>query len=550
MSALLFQKLIVLLSFPEKIAYYFQDCKKEEEEIEQGGPQAVYEIKRELGTGTFASVKLAVHRTTGEEVAIKIIDKKKFMQKAKRKDSLMDEVRVLTSISHPHVLQIRGVFETPTTLYLVLELAIGGDLFDRVAQGGQPEPVAKEIFTQMLLAMKYLHAQGIVHRDLKPENILLKSATGNDIKISDFGLSRIIDEGTYMKTICGTPQYVAPEILTKAEKEGYGKAVDMWSLGVILFILLSGYAPFEEEETKRVSLFEKIKSGKYAMNPKHWKHISEDAKDLIRHLLVIDPTTRYTAEQALAHPWISVGTGNDSNNNNGHSENKNSSSPEESKSRGQNKSDNDNKSKSDTSESDKHESSVKKEENDSTKNNDDNNSDEKNDSNTRTTPPSPKSNTKSNTKTNNRKNHNKNDNNDNNDNKTDNDDKSKNNNNHDNDNNKSPNGDNETDDKHATPLSARRKRSRNGNTESEEKKEKKEKKGKTTSKRNRDEDDDAEKDTEKDAEKDTEKEKEETGKRRSSRLSSTPKKSAPSPSPAKATPSSTSPKKRGRKPAK
>lgn len=178
--------LLILCIVSEKIAFIFQDCHKEGEEIEQGGPQRAYEMKKELGTGTFASVRLAVHRATGmqhcivsgtnllqigEEVAIKVIDKQKFLQKAKRKDALMDEVRVLTSVSHPNILQIKGVFETPTTLYLVLELATGGELFDRVAAGAQPEPTANEIFYQILLAIKYLHQQGIAHRDLKPENV-------------------------------------------------------------------------------------------------------------------------------------------------------------------------------------------------------------------------------------------------------------------------------------------------------------------------------------------------------------------------------------------
>jgi len=107
-----------------------------------------------------------------------------------------------------------------------------------------------------------------------------------------------------MQTICGTPQYVAPEILTKAEKEGYGKAVDMWSLGVILFVLLGGYAPFEDDPNGGVKLFEKIKKAKYSFNPKYWNHVSEEAKDLIRNLLVVDPSQRLTAEQALSHPWI------------------------------------------------------------------------------------------------------------------------------------------------------------------------------------------------------------------------------------------------------
>jgi len=145
---------------------------------------------------------------------------------------------------------------------------------------------------QMLKSIEYLHEHGIVHRDLKPENILLKSEDSDVIKLTDFGLSRILDEGVYMKTVCGTPQYVAPEILTKAQKEGYGKAVDLWSLGVILFVLLSSSMPFEEEEGSKISLFDKVKKGIFKFVGNVWKTVSEDAKDLIKNLLVVDPTKR------------------------------------------------------------------------------------------------------------------------------------------------------------------------------------------------------------------------------------------------------------------
>jgi len=278
-------------------------AQEEAKEVEQGGPQQSYDIRETLGTGTFATVKTAINKQSGEKFAMKIIDKQKFLQNARRKDALMDEVRVLKSVSHENIIKIHDVFETSKSLYLVLELVTGGELFDRVLKGALPEATAKNMFAQMLNSIGYLHGQGIAHRDLKPENILLKSADSDIIKLSDFGLSRILDEGSFMKTVCGTPQYVAPEVLTRATKEGYGKAVDLWSLGVILYVLLSGTMPFEEDG--QTTLFEKVKKGVFKFPAKQWKGVSEEAKNLIKGLLVVDPSQRLTVQQALEHPWVS-----------------------------------------------------------------------------------------------------------------------------------------------------------------------------------------------------------------------------------------------------
>lgn len=156
----------------------------------------------------------------------------------------------------------------------------------------------------MLEAVKYLHDQGIVHRDLKPENILLKSKTDDTIKLSDFGLSRGMDSQSYLKTMCGTPQYVAPEVLSNAGpgKEGYNLACDLWSLGVIAYILLCGYPPFHEE--KEISLYDQILTADFEFPRDPWVNISEEAKDFVEKLLVVDPSKRLTAEQALKHPFI------------------------------------------------------------------------------------------------------------------------------------------------------------------------------------------------------------------------------------------------------
>jgi len=288
------------------IAWIFQDCRAdEEEEHEEGGPHTKYHLREVLGTGNFATVKLAIHKETGEHWAIKIVDKKKFMisNATKRANPLLDEVKILTKLKHENIIGINEVFETQSTLYIVLELVTGGELFDKIVAAGQfSEDKARDYFMQMLHATQYLHSQGIAHRDLKPENILLKDQSSEIIKLSDFGLSRVVDDASFMKTICGTPQYVAPEILTSAKSDGYGIACDVWSLGVILYIMLVGYPPFNDTRPKPV--FDQIKEGDFDFDPEFWSAISEDAKDLIRRLLTVAPKKRISVDQALESAWI------------------------------------------------------------------------------------------------------------------------------------------------------------------------------------------------------------------------------------------------------
>ncbi|EFA83771.1 protein kinase 1 [Heterostelium album PN500] len=250
---------------PERISYIYQDCSEEKAEIDQGGPQPYYDLREVLGTGNFATVRLAVHKETGQKYALKVIDKKKMSMTSKRKDALMDEVNVLTKVKNENIISIKEVFETNKNLYLVLEL-------------------------------------GIAHRDLKPENILLARPDSFVIKISDFGLSRALDEGSYMKTMCGTPQYVAPEILTKGEREGYGKSVDLWSIGVIMYILLCGFPPFGDPSDAH--FFDKVKRGGFSFPSPYWDGISDEAKELIKSLILVDVEKRLTIDQALAHSWF------------------------------------------------------------------------------------------------------------------------------------------------------------------------------------------------------------------------------------------------------
>jgi len=185
----------------------------------------------------------------------------------------------------------------------VTELVTGGELFDKIVeQGSYSERDAAVLVSKMVSAIQYLHSRGIVHRDLKPENLLLKSPNSlTEIKIADFGLSKIIgpDNMVRMLTACGTPSYVAPEVLLST---GYDKEVDLWSIGVITYILLCGFPPFYDECLS--NLFEDIMHARYEYPEEYWSHISDEAKDFVSRLLLVNPHQRMTATQALQHPWL------------------------------------------------------------------------------------------------------------------------------------------------------------------------------------------------------------------------------------------------------
>jgi len=257
-----------------------------------------YEItSTTLGKGNFSEVKLGIEKATGREVAIKIVKKETASHKP---EMLKNEVDILLTLDHPHIIKLLDLFDTPDTLYLVMELVTGGELFDRiVAREQYSEQDAREVMRQVFDAIRYIHSKGIVHRDLKPENLLLESESDDtSIRLTDFGLSRIYTS-EMMSTACGTPGYVAPEIL---ESKGYTSAVDMWSAGVIMYILLCGYPPFYSDND--AELFESIMQAKYTFHSPYWDHISEEAKNLIKCLLVPNPEKRLTADQAVASPWF------------------------------------------------------------------------------------------------------------------------------------------------------------------------------------------------------------------------------------------------------
>jgi len=259
----------------------------------------VYDILQEIGRGAFSVVKVGVEKATGKRFAIKIIEKTNVGADLNR---LQTEIKILKQVDHPNIIKLKELFETPTMLAIVTELVTGGELFDKIVeQGSYSERDAALLVSKMVSAIEYLHQRGIVHRDLKPENLLLKDPESiTEVKIADFGLSKIVGGNLpTMMTACGTPSYVAPEVLSAT---GYDKEVDLWSIGVITYILLCGFPPFYNENLNK--LFEEILSADYDYPEEYWAHISDEAKDFVSKLLVVDPSQRMTASSALQHPWI------------------------------------------------------------------------------------------------------------------------------------------------------------------------------------------------------------------------------------------------------
>jgi len=266
-----------------------------------------YVMNDDIGSGSFGRVCKAVRKSDNCEVAIKIVNKSKLNSKpgSNLMKYLEREVNILKSIHHKNIIQLHDVYEDSTNVYMVLELAKGGELFKRIkSQQKLNENQTRVVMKQLFDALEYLHTRGIAHRDLKPENILMQSKNKNDfsIKLSDFGLSRFVDDNFYMRTLCGTPNYTAPEVFDKTIKN-YTIAVDMWSCGVIMYICLCGYPPFSRKLSK-YPLKTQILNGLYTFKPEHWNNISEDAINLIKSLLQVNPNNRITVSQALKHPFI------------------------------------------------------------------------------------------------------------------------------------------------------------------------------------------------------------------------------------------------------
>ncbi|XP_060713090.1 calcium/calmodulin-dependent protein kinase (CaM kinase) II gamma 1 isoform X9 [Tachysurus vachellii] len=259
-----------------------------------------YQLYEELGKGAFSVVRRCVKKSTGQEYAAKIINTKKLTARDHQK--LEREARICRLLKHPNIVRLHDSIAEEGFHYLVFDLVTGGELFeDIVAREYYSEADASQCINQILESVNHIHQHDIVHRDLKPENLLLASKMkGAAVKLADFGLAIEVqgDQQAWFG-FAGTPGYLSPEVL---RKDPYGKPVDIWACGVILYILLVGYPPFWDEDQHK--LYQQIKAGAYDFPSPEWDTVTPEAKNLINQMLTINPAKRITAEQALKHPWV------------------------------------------------------------------------------------------------------------------------------------------------------------------------------------------------------------------------------------------------------
>lgn len=259
-----------------------------------------YDVGRLLGCGAFAKVYHARDINTGQSVAIKVINKHKISHNAHLVANVKREIDIMRQLHHPYIVKLYEVMATKTKIYFVMEFVKGGELFAKVAKGRLNEPQSRKYFHQLISAIGYCHAIGVFHRDLKPENLLIDE--NGDLKVSDFGLSAVtgqIRSDGLLHTLCGTPSYVAPEILTKRGYDG-GKA-DIWSCGIILFVMNAAFLPFNDANL--MMMYKKIYKGEYRCP----KWMSPDLKRLLSRLLDTNPETRITVEEIKSDPWFRKG---------------------------------------------------------------------------------------------------------------------------------------------------------------------------------------------------------------------------------------------------
>lgn len=254
--------------------------------------------KTKIGEGAFGAVRRAISTHTGVERAVKSMPKAQMMHL----DRFRLEIAIMKTMDHPNIIKLFESFEDARYIYLVLELCSGGDLFDRIIDAGHfTESQAATVMQHLFRALFYMHQNHIAHRDLKPENFLFMTKDPIEhscLKVIDFGLACQFRSEQMLRTRAGTPFYVAPEVLNGA----YNELADTWSLGAIMYVLLSGYPPFSGDNDEEI--LNKVKNGGFTFPPKEWNLISSDAKSLITELLKMDPSERFTARQALNHVWI------------------------------------------------------------------------------------------------------------------------------------------------------------------------------------------------------------------------------------------------------
>ncbi|KAH8731410.1 kinase-like domain-containing protein [Phaeosphaeriaceae sp. PMI808] len=270
-----------------------------------------YTMQEQLGKGHFASVYLCVEKSTGVQYAVKKFEKRSGPGEKSKVDGLQQEIGVLMGVSHPTLLCLKDTFNEDDGVYLVLELATEGELFNWIVMKQKlTEVETRKVFVQLFQAVKYLHERNIVHRDIKPENILLTDKQLR-VKLADFGLAKIIGEESFTTTLCGTPSYVAPEILENSNHRRYTRAVDVWSLGVVLYICLCGFPPFSDElhsPENPYTLSQQIKLGRFDYPSPYWDSVGDPALDLIDRMLTVDADQRISIDECLEHPWTTNGS--------------------------------------------------------------------------------------------------------------------------------------------------------------------------------------------------------------------------------------------------
>ncbi|KAJ5739669.1 putative serine/threonine-protein kinase fhkC [Penicillium manginii] len=266
-----------------------------------------YRILQQLGKGHFATVYLCVERATGKQFAVKKFEKRPGDSQKNQGEALQQEIALLMGVNHPNLLCLKDTFDEADAAHLVLELAPEGELFNLIVNKQKlTEAETRHLFRQLLEGLKYLHDRGIVHRDIKPENILLADKKMT-VKLGDFGLAKIIGEDSFTTTLCGTPSYVAPEILQETKQRRYTKAVDVWSLGVVLYICLCGFPPFSDElytPQNPWTLAQQIKMGRFDYPSPYWDSVGDPALDLIDRMLTVDVEKRISVDDCLEHPWL------------------------------------------------------------------------------------------------------------------------------------------------------------------------------------------------------------------------------------------------------
>lgn len=299
----------IVLQLPQRRISFFAETQEDYqkwiaalETCSACGVEHFYQFGNLLGEGAFAQVLLAKDRNTHEKCAIKVI--KKHGYDKKEAEFMAREMEIMKSVSHPNIVNTLDIFDTPSQLHIVLEYMQGGELFDIIAEAGSfSERQAAQVTRDVIKGVQYLHMLAIVHRDIKPENVLCVTKDWPlRVKLADFGLADYSVDGEInekQQTMIGTPGYVAPEVV---KKEKYGPPVDMWAVGVLLYIMLSGKMPFYGRDD--AACLRMIASGKYAMPDREWATISPEAKSLVKALLQLNPDKRLTANGALHHPWL------------------------------------------------------------------------------------------------------------------------------------------------------------------------------------------------------------------------------------------------------